>query len=36
VVTVNITTPDIEGFQRSRGQIAAQLARAVARGNSRL
>ena len=36
VVTVNISTPDIESFQRSRGQIAAQLARAVARGNSRL
>jgi len=36
VVTVNISTPDIEAFQRSRGQVAAQLARAVARGNSRL
>jgi len=36
VVTINISTPDIEGFQRSRGQIAAQLARAVSRGNSRL
>lgn len=36
VVTVNISTPDIESFQRSRGQIAAQLARAVSRGNSRL
>lgn len=36
VVTVNIMTPDVEGFQRSRGQIAAQLSRAVARGNSRL
>lgn len=36
VVTVNISTPDIESFQRSRGQIAAQLARAVARGNGRL
>ena len=36
VVTINITTPDIAGFQRSRGQIAAQLARAVSRGNSRL
>ena len=35
-VTINITTPDIEGFQRSRGQISAQLARAVARGTSRL
>lgn len=36
VVTVNISTPDIDSFQRSRGQIAAQLARAVSRGNSRL
>lgn len=36
VVTINISTPDIEGFQRSRGQIAAQLARAVSRGNGRL
>lgn len=36
VVTVNISTPDIEGFRRSRGQVAAELARAVARGNSRL
>lgn len=35
-ITVNIATPDIEAFQRSRGQISAQLARAVARGNSRL
>ncbi|MCP1167840.1 phage tail tape measure protein, partial [Limimaricola sp. ASW11-118] len=31
-VTVNITTPDITGFQRSRGQVAAQIARAVDRG----
>ncbi len=36
VVTVNISTPDIQSFQRSRGQIAAQLARAVSRGNRRL
>lgn len=36
IVTVNISTPDVESFRRSRGQIAAQLARAVARGNSRL
>lgn len=36
VVTVNITTPDIEGFRRSRGQVAAELARAVSRGASRL
>lgn len=36
VVTVNIATPDIEGFRRSRGQIAAELARAVSRGTGRL
>jgi phage-related minor tail protein len=36
VITINISTPDIAGFQRSRGQIAAQLARAVARGSNRL
>jgi len=36
VINVNISTPDLAGFQRSRGQVAAQLARAVARGNGRL
>ncbi len=36
VVTVNIATPDVEGFRRSRGQIAAELARAVSRGAGRL
>ena len=35
-ITVNISTPDVAGFQRSRGQVAAQLARAVQRGSSRL
>lgn len=35
-VTVNITTPDIEGFRRSRSQIAAELARVVSRGAGRL
>lgn len=35
-VIVNITTPDVAGFQRSRGQIAAQLARAVQSGSGRL
>ncbi len=35
-VTVNIATPDVEGFRRSRSQIAAELARVVARGTSRL
>jgi phage-related minor tail protein len=31
-VTMNITTPDVQGFQRSQGQIAAQMARALGRG----
>lgn len=31
-VTVNITTPDVAGFKRSQSQIAAQLGRALARG----
>ncbi len=31
-VVVNVTTPDVEGFQRSRSQIAAQLSRAVSLG----
>ena len=35
-VIVNISTPDAESFQRSRGQVAAQLARAVARGRRQL
>lgn len=35
-ITVNIHTPDAESFRRSRGQVAAQLARAVARGNRQL
>lgn len=32
-VVMNIRTPDAEGFRRSRGQIAAQLGRAISRGN---
>ena len=32
-VVMNITTPDVQGFQRSRGQIAAQMSRAMGRGN---
>lgn len=32
IVTMNITTPDVDGFRRSQGQVAAQLNRAVARG----
>ncbi|MEM1314030.1 MAG: phage tail tape measure protein [Pseudomonadota bacterium] len=31
-VTVNITTPDVAGFQRSRAQVAGQVARAVRLG----
>lgn len=31
-VTMNISTPDAAGFERSRGQIAARLSRAIARG----
>ncbi len=32
-VTVNISTPDVAGFQRSQTQIAAQMARLLAQGN---
>ncbi len=35
-VTMNITTPDAEGFRRNRGRIAAELARAVAEGQRQL
>ncbi len=31
-VVMNITTPDVEGFRRSRTQIAAELGRLLARG----
>jgi phage-related minor tail protein len=31
-VVMNITTPDVHGFQRSQTQIAAQMGRALARG----
>lgn len=31
-VVMNVTTPDVEGFRRSQGQIAAQLGRALSRG----
>lgn len=31
-VIINIQTPDVASFQRSRGQVSAQLARAVRRG----
>lgn len=31
-VTMNVTTPDVRGFTRSQGQIAAELGRLVGRG----
>ena len=31
-VTMNVSTPDADGFRRSQTQIAAQLGRAMARG----
>ena len=35
-ITVNIATPDVQGFQRAQSQVAATLARAVARGQRNL
>lgn len=32
-VVMNISTPDVEGFRRSQAQIAAQVGRAIGRGN---
>ncbi|PCJ09366.1 MAG: phage tail protein [Rhodobacteraceae bacterium] len=32
-VVMNVTTPDVQSFARSQGQIAAQLSRALGRGN---
>ncbi|MGB3314882.1 MAG: phage tail tape measure protein [Albidovulum sp.] len=32
-VVMNVTTPDVQGFARSQSQIAAQMARALSRGN---
>jgi len=31
-VTMNISTPDVQGFQRSQSQVAAQMSRALSRG----
>ncbi|MFN6977773.1 MAG: phage tail tape measure protein [Gemmobacter sp.] len=31
-VVMNVTTPDVGGFERSQGQVAAAVARALARG----
>ena len=35
-VTINISTPDAEGFRRSEGQVSAAVARAVSRGRRNL
>lgn len=35
-VTMNVTTPDAQSFQRSSGQIAAELTRAIQRGQRNL
>lgn len=35
-VVVNITTPDAQSFQKSRSQVAAMLARAIAQGQRNL
>ncbi|MBM2292865.1 phage tail tape measure protein [Sulfitobacter pseudonitzschiae] len=32
-IVMNITTPDVQGFQRSQNQIAAKMGRALGRGN---
>ena len=31
-VTINITTPDVEGFRRSQSQVAAEMSRLMGRG----
>ena len=35
-VTMNVSTPDAESFRKSKTQIAAQLSRAMSRGNRNL
>ena len=35
-ITINIATPDVDGFRRSEGQVSAMLARAVALGQRNL
>lgn len=32
-VVINVSTPDVQGFRRSQGQIAAQVGRALSRGS---
>ncbi len=31
-VVMNISTPDVDGFRRSQAQVAAQMSRALSRG----
>lgn len=31
-VTINVSTPDLEGFRRSEGQIASEISRLISRG----
>jgi phage-related minor tail protein len=35
-VTMNITSPDAEGFRRSQSQVAAEMSRAIQRGRRNL
>jgi lambda family phage tail tape measure protein len=35
-VTMNVTTPDVAGFRKSQGQIAAEMTRALQRGRRNL
>jgi phage-related minor tail protein len=35
-ITMNVTTPDVAGFQRSRSQIAAEMSRALQHGRRNL
>jgi phage-related minor tail protein len=35
-VTMNISTPDAEGFRRSQSQVAAEMGRAIQRGRRNL
>lgn len=35
-VTINISTPDVQSFRQSQGQVSAMMARAIARGQRNL
>ena len=35
-IVFNVTTPDAQSFQKSKSQVAAMLARAIAQGNRNL